>query len=799
MKGDFSRDGFRPENHHTGVRMQQGRVLLDADWNEQVDIDADRTRGLAADIIGPCGVPAHGGGSAILPIEVGHHLRALAMTSDRRGWAVGEAATILVRDPPDKDGQREPAWRKQSPPNALRATLHAVDFADAQKGVIVGDDATLLVTRNGGELWEQVPPPNGVTASLRAVRLVTGKLGYAVGDAATLLRFRQDRWEQLTAPGGVREALRGIEVYDKSAWVVGDAATLLVTRDQGESWERVAPPPGVSADLHAVCVVNGTQGWAVGDHGTILATADGGRKWTIQRPPAGVRGRLLDCYFVNGDRGWITAEDGTVLATRDGGARWDVAARLDAALGVPARAIRFQSGNEGWVVGNRGAVHRLSDGGRRFELETVPAALGEAVGFKPDLTVSRGRIYVDGVVCEIGDDVTYAAQPYLPSPPPLEPAADKRHLLYLEAWERHLTAIEQPRLREEALGGPDTCTRTQTVWQVRARPLKKTEDLAAALAALKATPPLGRMSTRPPGSDAPGRYTGEENRLYRVQIAHAGELGTVTASDGPWTNEKATFLWSHDNAARALPVEQLEVDATTKQILRVNVVRQNQGIAGTLRSDDWIELRDDSHDLLGTTGALEKVARVDDDGWVTFENPLPAAAIDTDRHPRLVIWNAEPQPLQPEVTLDHDIKLSFSSGVYREGDYWQFAVRALSNTVEPLDDALPAGEHRRRCPLALVTWPRRRRPAADPARADRADRPRLRRRRRPGGPPRPAAPAPARGPRDERSLAGRRRPRPLHPRRQLDRRDKRRRQQPATARRRHRRARRRLLPLDPRR
>ena len=38
LKGDFTRNTFKKEKHYSGVRMQQGRVQLDADWNEQVDI-----------------------------------------------------------------------------------------------------------------------------------------------------------------------------------------------------------------------------------------------------------------------------------------------------------------------------------------------------------------------------------------------------------------------------------------------------------------------------------------------------------------------------------------------------------------------------------------------------------------------------------------------------------------------------------------------------------------------------------------------------------------------------------------
>ena len=38
MKGDFTRLTFAPAKHYSSVRQQQGRVQLDADWNEQVDI-----------------------------------------------------------------------------------------------------------------------------------------------------------------------------------------------------------------------------------------------------------------------------------------------------------------------------------------------------------------------------------------------------------------------------------------------------------------------------------------------------------------------------------------------------------------------------------------------------------------------------------------------------------------------------------------------------------------------------------------------------------------------------------------
>lgn len=57
MKGDFTRFTHDPEKRYTGVLQQQGRVGVDADWNEYVQIqDYLRLTG-TRDVIGHCGVP----------------------------------------------------------------------------------------------------------------------------------------------------------------------------------------------------------------------------------------------------------------------------------------------------------------------------------------------------------------------------------------------------------------------------------------------------------------------------------------------------------------------------------------------------------------------------------------------------------------------------------------------------------------------------------------------------------------------------------------------------------------------
>jgi len=69
MKGDFTRDTFDAVKHFSRVLMQQGRVALDADHNEQTAILLRYMRMLARDIIGPYAAPAGADGGFLLAMD----------------------------------------------------------------------------------------------------------------------------------------------------------------------------------------------------------------------------------------------------------------------------------------------------------------------------------------------------------------------------------------------------------------------------------------------------------------------------------------------------------------------------------------------------------------------------------------------------------------------------------------------------------------------------------------------------------------------------------------------------------
>jgi hypothetical protein len=158
----------------------------------------------------------------------------------------------------------------------------------------------------------------------------------------------------------------------------------------------------------------------------------------------------------------------------------------------------------------------------------------------PDFLISAGRYYVDGILCENESLTSYLNQPDLPAAIALKDKDVGLYLVYVDVWQRHLTALDDPSIREVALGGPDTATRTKTVWQVKywfAKDVKANcatkfaefeKLIAAANGKLSARAKKEKTSTSPCLVPPGAGYTGLENQLYRVEVHGAGAAFDVT-------------------------------------------------------------------------------------------------------------------------------------------------------------------------------------------------------------------------------------------------------------------------------
>ena len=83
MGSDFSRRIFDKTRNYTGALLQQGRVILDSDWNEQWDIYQHRLKTATIDVIGANGVPMNGSSFEIKPVLEGSTLVNLEIGTGR--------------------------------------------------------------------------------------------------------------------------------------------------------------------------------------------------------------------------------------------------------------------------------------------------------------------------------------------------------------------------------------------------------------------------------------------------------------------------------------------------------------------------------------------------------------------------------------------------------------------------------------------------------------------------------------------------------------------------------------------
>lgn len=289
------------------------------------------------------------------PQPQGNDLGAVWFANAKRGWAVGDAGTILRTE----DGGT--TWRSQ--PSRTEAQLFAVQFPKPAVGWVVGQGGTILKSANGGARW--APQRSGTKSTLYGCSFVDRNLGLVVGDGGTILKTSNGGRSWRSLRSFTSSALFAVSMISKDhAWVVGQDGLVLVTANGGRSWHRQYPPRvsqpverktarRIYPNLYDVHFTSRKVGFAVGDGCTLLVTRNGGASWSLR--DLGVAETLYAVRFASTKVGWIAGTGGVVLRTADAGRTWRVtatptkAALLGVACAGPART---------WVVGRAGAILR---------------------------------------------------------------------------------------------------------------------------------------------------------------------------------------------------------------------------------------------------------------------------------------------------------------------------------------------------------------------------------------------------------------------------------------------------------
>jgi hypothetical protein len=380
-------------------------------------------------------------------------------------------------------------------------------------------------------------------------------------------------------------------------------------------------------------------------------------------------------------------------------------------------------GNEQIAIDDHIAATTSNDviGQAGYPIGTLPngkPAGGFALGLAPggtDVTISPGRMYVDGILVENdAAGATLLNQPNLPGMNLAGLGATKAgvYVAYLDVWERLITALDDPRIRESALGGPDTSVRSKVVWQVKLAFLEAPPAAGAALPTCTSagTPwpaaPTGMLAagSAPPAAGQPcilapeTGYQRLENQLYRVEIHTRGADGT------------ATFKWSRENGSvvaliGADPAAGAPGTTVTGPTFWVSSLSPDPSLG--LAAGDWVELTDDVTELADGRGTLYQVASTPTDGHhVTLStNPPP---VTLALHPKLRRWdqkgaglgNGVPVTTGAPIGLEGGVQVTFSAGTYAAGDYWVIPARTATSIQQgyvewPVSGGNPVPEPRR--------------------------------------------------------------------------------------------------------
>ena len=388
------------------------------------------------------------------------------------------------------------------------------------------------------------------------------------------------------------------------------------------------------------------------------------------------------------------------------------------------------------------------------------------------LEIGPGRYYVNGILCENPRSLDYTQQPFLIDPSPsfdallseLSQGSIQVIQVYLEVWQRLVTALDDPCLREPALGQADTTARLQTVWRVIAEtpklaapkpapsqpappsglvaatgdasatargietrstpadllavdraaltPIRIIENCCAAMRRkVRTLEDRGKMSafTGDGGGDCSCQptpaagYLGLENQLYRVEIQQGGD------------ETQATFKWSRENAS---------VVSAITGVAGSQVYVDSLGHDANLgfNPGQWVEISDDNY-LFGSApnqpGELYQIASVTPETLsVTLTQTV--TSVDPTRNARMRRWDQYGAaagssgislPVATAYTLENGIALQFTAGHYESGDYWLISARTATGEIEwpPCDSdgstfQPPRFTHVFRAPLACIQW-----------------------------------------------------------------------------------------------
>lgn len=300
-------------------------------------------------------------------------------------------------------------WQRPLPQgNVINDTV----FVDGLRGWAVGEAGTILATTDGGATWKA--QASGTRSSLVKVTFADAQVGWAAGSHGEMLRTLDGgaTWQSFSL--GRSEHIRGLGATDgTNAWVTTWNGAFATT-DGGVHWQRLFEAPW-SMQLLAVSSV--TDLWAMGyasGQWNVIRSTDRGLTWTpagIPPPESGVSRYATRMQFTTPRLGILWAEEWAYIGSRSGrrsvawqtsdaGASWQ---RLDlstAGSSTDSTTVQPAGANAAFALTNgSSSLRRTTDLGATWETIPLPRVNGYWSTFRvystTHLTVTdgTGRMY----------------------------------------------------------------------------------------------------------------------------------------------------------------------------------------------------------------------------------------------------------------------------------------------------------------------------------------------------------------------------------------------------------------------